>query len=121
VSRKFSPSNHKFQFDSPVHQIDSFFRHIEADYLDGKPRHIADPETSSFDIISIVDFEALSTRQIQDRLRHKNIVITGCNHPSMKFDEAGLRTLSPLHRKISIQGTNESPNTRLISLTSSYM
>jgi len=80
-----------------------FFDRIEAGYLDGKPLHIADPEISRFDIISFVDFQAMSPRQIQDRLRHKNVVVTGSPHPNMTFDE-GLRTLSPLDRKVPIQG-----------------
>lgn len=52
-----------------------------------------------------MDFQRLSSSQIQDRLRRKNVVVTGYPHPTTKFDEAGLRALSPLSRKISIQGT----------------
>lgn len=79
---------------------------MEAGYVDGKPLHIADPEASLFDIISSEDFEALSVTQIQDRLRCKNIIITGLKHANLKFDKAGLRPFCPIDRTISIQGTN---------------
>jgi hypothetical protein len=84
--------------------------------VDGKPLHIADPERSSFDIIPFIDFQRLSTSQIHDRLRHKNVVVTDYPHPEVKFDEAGLRGLSPLSRIISIQGnsTSKSINISLI-------
>ena len=46
----------------------------------------------------------MSTKQIQSRLRYKNIVVTGLEHPTMQFDKAGLRGLCALDRTISIQG-----------------
>ena len=48
----------------------------------------------------------MSTPQIQDRLRRKHMIVTGHPDRTMNFDAAGLRTLTPLHRNISIQGTN---------------
>ncbi len=95
-----------FQFETRVTQLKTFFNLLEAGYLNGKPRHIADPETFLFDIISSADFQALSTQQIQDRLRCKHIVITGSSHPNVKFDKAGLQTMCPLSRTILIQGMN---------------
>jgi hypothetical protein len=83
-----------------------FFDRIKEGYVDEQPLHIADPQSSVFDIISFTDFETLSTTQIQDRLRSKNIVVTGCPGPTVEFDKAGLRTLSPFDRIISIQGMN---------------
>lgn len=83
-----------------------FFDRIEEGYLNEQPLHIADPQSSFFDIISFTDFESLSTTQIQDRLRRKNIVVTGCPGPNLEFDKAGLRTVSSFDRVISIQGTN---------------
>lgn len=70
--------------------------------MNGKPLHTTDPKSSLFDVISFKEFESLS--QIQERLRRKNIVVTGCPGPDVEFNEAGLRTLSPLDRIISIQG-----------------
>jgi hypothetical protein len=73
-----------------------------------KPLHIADPESSIFDVISFTDFQRLSTTHIQDRLRRRHIIVTGCEGPNMKFDEAGLRTLCPLNRTTSLQGMSKS-------------
>lgn len=47
----------------------------------------------------------MSTPEIQGRLCLKNIIVTGCPHSNMKFDEAGLQTLWPLDSPASIQGT----------------
>jgi hypothetical protein len=97
-----------------VSQIKSFFDHIEAGYVDSvdgkKPMHVADPQASSLDVLSFQDFQALSTSQIQDRLRKKNVIVTGCGQHDMQF-EACLRELSRPGRKISIQGTNPIMNT----------
>jgi hypothetical protein len=101
-----SPNNRKFQFHHRLTQIETFFNRIEASNLNGKPLHIADPKTSVFDIISSEDFAAMSTTQIQSRLRYKNIVVTGMERPIVKFDKAGLRGLCQMDRHISIQGTS---------------
>lgn len=84
--------------------METFFNHIEAGHVNGVPLHIADPKKSLFEIISSEDFAAMSTTQLQSRLRHKNIVVTGLEHPSIKFDKAGLRGLCQMDRIISIQG-----------------
>jgi hypothetical protein len=77
---------------------------MEQGYVNGKPLHIADPAKSRFDTISHAQFEALTGQELQARLRQKNLVVTGCPHPNLKFDEAGLRTLTALDSQISIQG-----------------
>lgn len=99
------PSDHRFQFVEHATRLKDFFSHIEAGYHDGKPPHIVDPESSAFDIILYAEFRAMSTPEIQGRLRLKNIIVTGCPHSNMKFDEAGLQTLWPLDSPASIQGT----------------
>ena len=78
---------------------------MEAGHVNGKPLHIADPESSLFNMISSEDFEGLSATQIQDRLRCKNIVVTGLKHANVRFDKAGLREFCPIDHAISIQGT----------------
>ena len=109
MSRKLSvtwmsPNHNGFQYDDRVAQIKTFFDNIEAGHLDGKPLHIADPAKSLFDIISAEEFENLSAKQIQSRLRYKNIVVTGMEHPKIKFDKDGLRSLCTIDQTISIQG-----------------
>ncbi len=83
-----------------------FFNHVEATYCHGKPLHIANPEMSAFDILPYEEFRAMSASQVQEQLHFKHILITGCLHPNMKFDEARLYTLCPLNRLVSIQDTN---------------
>lgn len=97
-----------FQFEDRINQLQTFFDLLKAGYVNDKPLHVADPETSLFDVISFTDFERLSTTQIQNRLRCKHIVVTGCEGSNIKFDEAGLRTLCPLNRTTSLQGMNPS-------------
>ncbi len=83
-----------------------FFNHVEATYHRGKLLHIINPEMSAFDILPYEEFRAMSASQVQEQLRFKHILITGCPHPNMKFDEARLCTLCSLDRLISIQGMN---------------
>jgi len=59
---------------------------------------------SAFDILPYDEFWAMSASRVQKWLRFKHILITGCPHPNMKFDEAGLCTLYSLDRLVSIQG-----------------
>ncbi len=83
-----------------------FFNHVEATYCHGKPLHIINLEMSAFDILPYEEFQDMSASRVQERLRFKHILITGCPHPNMKFDEAVLCTLCSLDRPVSIQGTN---------------
>jgi hypothetical protein len=71
---------------------------------DGKPLHIASPNLSGFAILQYADFKDMSPAELHQLLRRKNVVVTGCPGPVLGFDEAGLRTLSPLDSQISIQG-----------------
>ena len=96
----------RFQFVEHGNRVKEFFDRVEATYHDGKPLHIVNPEMSAFDIIPYAEFRAMSPSQIQERLRFKHILLTGCPHPNMQFDEAGLRTLCSLDSPVSIQGTN---------------
>jgi len=84
-----------------------FYNRVESGYVNGRPVHIADPDLSGFAIISNDKFQAMSATYIQQLLRRKNVVVTGCQHPELKFDEAGLRTLAPLDSQISILGKTD--------------
>jgi hypothetical protein len=99
-----SPNHNDFQFDDRVAQVKTFFDNIEAGHLNGKPLHVADPAKSLFDIICAEEFINLSAKQIQSRLRYKNIVVTGMEHPNMKFDKGGLLSFCTMDQTISIQG-----------------
>ena len=77
---------------------------MESGYINGQPLHIADPDRSGFAVISNVEFQAMSAQEVLNLFRQKNVVVTGCRHPELKFDEAGLRTLAPLDSQVSIIG-----------------
>jgi len=82
-----------------------FFERVESGYENGEPLHIANPDRSGFAIISDEKFRDMSAQAVQELIRHKNVVITGCQYPKLKFDEAGLRTLAPLDSQVSFIGT----------------
>lgn len=103
---QFFRATNRLQFIEQGNQVKEFFNCVEVTYRHGKLLHIVDPEMSAFDIIPYAEFQALSLSQIQGRLRLKHVLITGCPHPTMKSDEAGLRTLCSLDRPVSIQGTD---------------
>lgn len=107
IFEKFSSTHFMFEYNDCNTRLKDFFHCIEAGYCDGKPLHVIDPVNSGFDIIPFADFQGLSPPALQARLRCKNIVVTGCPHPSMKFDRAGLRNLGPLDSQVSIQGKNK--------------
>lgn len=77
---------------------------MESGYVNGQPFHIADPDRSGFALLSFQQFQAMSPHGVQDLFRRKNVVVTGCQHPVLQFNEAGLRTLAPLDSQVSIQG-----------------
>jgi len=86
-------------------RVTQFFERIEAGYVDGKPLHIVAMERSAFEIVQYENFQKMAHRELQDLLRRKIVVLTEVPHDStMAFDERGLRTLSPLKSRVSIQG-----------------
>jgi hypothetical protein len=91
-------------------RLKKFFAGIERGYQDDKPLHIADPDRSGFAIITREEYKKLlSSKSLQELLQRKNVVVTNCGDPGLRFDAAGLRTLSPLDSQVSIQGTLTSP------------
>jgi len=92
------------QYIDYLNRIKQFFERVKSGYHNGKPLHIADPEHSGFAIVSAENFGEMSAQGVQELIRHKNVVITGCQYPPLKFDEAGLRTLAPLDSQVSLIG-----------------
>jgi hypothetical protein len=76
--------------------------------MDGEkhvPLHVKKDPCSVFESISEADFDNLSTRDIQEKLRKKHIVITGVSQKPLEFNEKGFSTLEkPMDALISIQG-----------------
>jgi hypothetical protein len=87
-----------------IDRLKQFFQRVESGYIDGHPLHIADPDRSGFAIITAEKFWEMPPHEVQELIRRKNVVVTGCEHPELKFDEAGLRTLAPLDSQVSILG-----------------
>ena len=96
--------NFQMQYADTIKRLKDLFHHVEEYYEKGKPVHLAAPDQSYFEVIKYSDFKNLSAPAIQDRLRRRNIVVTGCPHPDLQFDAAGFRTLCPLKKLVSIQG-----------------
>jgi hypothetical protein len=92
------------QYVDYLHRIKQFYDRVESGYINGQPLHIADPNQSGFAIISDDKFRQMSAKDVQELFRQTNVVVTGCQHPDLKFDEEGLRTLAPLDSQVSIVG-----------------
>lgn len=73
-------------------------------YVDGKPRHISDPSSLVFKILTQEEFERAEDKSIQNILVHQHIIVTGRKKPQYNFDPDGLETLAPLDRPIIIHG-----------------
>src|SRR6266702_8524349 len=77
---------------------------IKDDYKDGKPLFLTDPEQSIFKILTEAEYQTCPTRQIQQYLRTKHIIVKNRQIPTHRFDENGLRTLRPLNEPVTIHG-----------------
>lgn len=76
----------------------------ENHYVNGKPRHISDPSTSVFKVLTKDEFEDMEDREIQSILLRQHILITKGKKPKYGFDLDGLETLAPLDKPIIIHG-----------------
>jgi hypothetical protein len=75
------------------------------------PLHVKKDPRSVFEGITEADFDNLSTRDVQEKLRKHHIVITGVSHKQLEFNEKGFSTLEkPMDALISIQGHTSSVN-----------
>lgn len=48
----------------------------------------------------------MSDSEVLRILRNKNIVVTKCSEPPVKFDLHGLETIGDLDEPVDVQGTN---------------
>lgn len=93
-----------FQFKRDLDSFNTFAKYVELFYVDNQPRHISSPSTSSFAFISHKKFKEKSSHDVQSLMRTKHLVVTGMPSRDIGFDEKGLKTLTNLQAKISIQG-----------------
>lgn len=69
------------------------------------PLHVQKDPRSVFEEITEAEFDNLPTRDAQEMLRKRHIVMTGISHRSLEFSEKGFSTLEKtMTALISIQG-----------------
>jgi hypothetical protein len=98
-----------FQIQSDHALLRGFYDCVEEIYMmEGAkrlPLHVKKDPRSVFEGITEADFDKLSIRDVQEKMRKHHIVITGVSHQRLKFDEKGFSTIEkPMNALISIQG-----------------
>lgn len=101
--------NFFFQIKSDHELLRAFYNSVEECYtMDGAkslPLHVKKDPRSIFEAITQVDFDNLSIREVQEKLRKHHILITGVSHNRLEFNEKGFSTLEkPMNTLISVQG-----------------
>jgi hypothetical protein len=78
----------------------------------GKPLHhlvsakskAYDPNASKFFVTTTEEFEKLQGHEVQDIMRHRNILIKGVPPQGVRFDRRGLAAMGSLTANRQIQG-----------------
>lgn len=69
------------------------------------PLHVKNDPRSVFERITAAEFNNLSTRDVQEKLRKRHVIMTGVIHDPVEFNELGFSTLEKTMKAIiSIQG-----------------
>lgn len=92
--------------------LDRVHNLIEADYVNGKPRHHLasarnieyDPAASCFFLIDHNEFQQLPASTIQEIIRHRTILIQNVPKPEFKWSLDALGELGALDMSRDIQG-----------------
>ncbi|KIK07371.1 hypothetical protein K443DRAFT_33924, partial [Laccaria amethystina LaAM-08-1] len=81
-------------------------------YDDGQPLHIARPDDSIIKSITYEEWKALTSVQMQQELRKKNVIVSGWPlKDDISFNEAGLRKVAGTpSRQISINDYSIEPS-----------
>ena len=85
-------------------KLEKFLNTAVEQYENGLPLHLTNPNRSAFATMSESEFLNKSSRDKQELIQHKHILITDCAFQQLKFDEDGLRILCPPWKTIEIQG-----------------
>jgi hypothetical protein len=98
-----------FQIQSDHLLLRSFYDCVEEFYVangaDCTPLHVKNDPRSVFEKITAAEFDNLSTRDVQEKLRKRHIIMTGVKHDPVEFNEVGFSTLEKTMKTvISIQG-----------------
>ena len=92
------------QYDEDLERLERFQHAIKSHYFNGLPRHLSRPSQSIFKVLTEVKYLSLKPLEIQELLRNQCIVVTERTNEALQFNEAGLRTLAPLHKVVDVQG-----------------
>jgi hypothetical protein len=90
-------------------RFQEFMELVYDGYIEGRPPHIVDPQNSCLAKLHHQDFLTMSASDIQNKMRHKQVVVTGLPfNEKMQFDAKGLRTVvGSMTAQISITGSFE--------------
>jgi hypothetical protein len=75
-----------------------------AQYENGYPIHLSNPEKSAITTMSESHFQKMSAKEVQDTLRRSHILISDCAAQGLQFDRDGLRTLCSPKDTIEVHG-----------------
>jgi len=84
--------------------LEDFYDAINAGFIGDLPRHVSDPKSSAFYVITEAEFKKTSVEDIQVLLRNKHILVTEVSTSTLKFDAKGLSSLTSLSAVMDIQG-----------------
>ncbi|KAG5337958.1 hypothetical protein C0989_008561 [Termitomyces sp. Mn162] len=92
-------------FEWEIEFADRLFEAVEANYLNGVPRHMCpDSATSKIHVMTNATYEGSEPQQILNLLRHRHLLITEQPFQEYKFDEVALRLLGSLERSLRVHG-----------------
>jgi hypothetical protein len=79
---------------------------VETSYVDGGPLWKTRPQDSSIHLLSTLEMESKSEKEVQDILRHQHIYIhpSPSFKPSYGFDAEGMSTVAELDKSIILHG-----------------
>lgn len=89
-----------------VIHFDSLMKAVADDYVDGFPRHLSLPATSSFAIMTAEEFDNLDDAEALRLFATKNIVTTGHPAQNTHWSEDSLSRLAHMDAVIDVQGNS---------------
>ncbi len=77
---------------------------VEGSYIDGKPMHIAEPDNSTFKVLTHRELQTMSPALRQELFRNRHIIEIERPVDDVKFDKEGLERMGCITNVVSIQG-----------------
>jgi hypothetical protein len=98
-----------FQIQSDHALLRAFYDLVEESYVTvgakHMPLHVKKDPRSVFEGISAAEFDNLHTKDVQERLRKRHIIMTGVSYRPLEFNKKGFSTLEKTMKAlISVQG-----------------